>query len=193
MTSCPVTCAHHPQCSGPLCPCTAQSHHHNPATVLHVVGSHISRNSKQHCLPRHATLLFRHFQPPQPPHLHFTQRYFITALLPKSPFCMSDAQELCSNSKHQEGVQRSSVRTLGTHPKPRAQAAHSQQHILQPQPKKTVREMLAQEHRVQQEEVQHLQEQGWSRSMKGQLCATDSAALCLRRCDFYTVFNIVRF
>lgn len=68
-----------------------------------------------------ATLLFGHFQsiaPPAPtPHLHFVRRYFTTALLPKSPSCMSDAQELCSTSKHQEGVQRSSASTLGICPK----------------------------------------------------------------------------
>lgn len=151
----------------PFCPCRAQSHHHNLAWC-YMWWDLIFPATPRTCLPRHTTLLFGHFQPPQPPHVHFTQRYFITALLPKSPFCMSDAQELCSNSKHQEGVQRSSARTLGTHPKPRAQATHFQQHILQPQPKKSMRERPAQEHSVAGGAAM-APEQSWSTLMKGQL------------------------
>lgn len=151
----------------PFCPCRAQSHHHNLAWC-YMWWDLIFPATPRTCLPRHTTLLFGHFQPPQPPHVHFTQRYFITALLPKSPFCMSDAQELCSNSKHQEGVQRSSARTLGTHPKPRAQATHFQQHILQPQPKKSTRERPAQEHSVAGGAAM-APEQSWSTLMKGQL------------------------
>lgn len=85
-----------------------QSHHHNLVMVLHVVGSHISRNSKKHAfpgMPDSSSGTSSHHSSP----MHFTQRYFITALLPKSPFCMSDAQELCSNSKHRrvyKGPQR---------------------------------------------------------------------------------------
>lgn len=169
----PITGAHRCHHSGPLCPCTAQNHLYTPDTVLWYPtwwGPTFPASPRSACL-RAAQALHR--QHPQaawprcgqprsssgtsshqraskyptatpPLHLHFVQRYFNTALLPKSPSCMTDAQELCSTSKQQEGVQRSSARVLGVNPKPGAQAMRSQQHTLQPQPKKT-REILAQE------------------------------------------------
>ena len=159
----PIASAHHPHRSGPLCPCTAQSHLYTLDTVLqyHTWWDLTFPASPRSAPPRAAQALHRqhpqaaqqccgqphsswgtsscrrasHHQPPHP-RLHFVRRYFITALLPKSPSCMSDARELCSTSKHQEGVQRSSARVLGVLPKPGARATHSQRHTLQPQPKK---------------------------------------------------------
>lgn len=162
-------CRQNPQAARPRC---------GEATLLFSTSSHHRASHRQH-----------------PPHLHFVWRYFITALLPKSPPCMSEAQELCSTSKHEEGVQRSSARALGIHPKPGAPATYSQQHTLQPQPKKNRREMLgrgasstagggATPAGARQEQV----DEGASSSHEF------TAALCLARCHFYsTIFNIFGF
>lgn len=127
-------------------------HFRHGSAVSHVMIPHISSLSKEHTSPcspgfaqaapagsmatlQAATLLFGHFQmpqsvpPPAPPSTLCTE-IFHHSPLTKVPFLHLFHQQTSG------GCTKVLSKRVGLLPKPEARATHSQQHTLQPQPKK---------------------------------------------------------